>query len=164
MSRTDEHTVYVGLGSNLQRPAHQVRQALSALAQLEQTRLRASSQLYASRPQGPQDQPDFVNAVACLSTRLSPEALLAALQNLERQQGKVKNRHWGERVIDLDVLLYSDWLIETETLAVPHPHIQQRDFVLVPLLELAPDLGCPRTGESYRQALAKLPEHFLSPS
>ncbi|MDR9497865.1 MAG: 2-amino-4-hydroxy-6-hydroxymethyldihydropteridine diphosphokinase [Hydrogenovibrio sp.] len=164
MSRTDEHTVFVGLGSNLHQPAHQVRQALTALGQLEQTRLNASSQLYASRPQGPQDQPDFVNAVACLSTRLSPEALLSALQNLERQQGKVKNRHWGERVIDLDLLLYSDWLIDTKALTVPHPQIQQRDFVLVPLLELAPELRCPRTGEPYQQALAKLPEHFLTPS
>lgn len=102
--------------------------------------LMSASSLYASKPQGPQDQPDFVNAVAKIKTQLSATSLLASLQTLEKEQGKVKKRHWGERVIDLDILLYGSVTIQTTTLTIPHPEIPYRDFVLLPLSELVLEL------------------------
>lgn len=151
----------IGLGSNLDDPARQVQQAFEALDALPDTRLRARSRLYRSRPQGPQDQPDFVNACALIETALAPEALLDALQEIERQQGRVRQRRWGERVIDLDLLLYGDRVIDTPRLMVPHPWLHRRDFVLVPLAEIAPGWTIPGVG-TVREALARLDEYYLS--
>ncbi len=137
---------YVGLGSNLDRPEHQVRQALKELDGLPQTRLLQVSPLYRSRPHGPADQPDYVNAVAMLGTGLDAEALLDALQMIEQNHGRVRTRHWGPRTLDLDLLLYADRRIETPRLRVPHPQLQQRAFVLVPLHDLAPTLRLPGLG------------------
>lgn len=137
------HTAYIGLGSNLDNPAQQIRSALTTLAALADTQLLKSSSLYASKPQGPQDQPDFVNAVCQLQTSLTPVALLDTLQAIEQQQGKVKKRHWGERLIDLDILLFDDQIIETSRLTVPHKEIAGRDFVLLPLQEISPGLVIP---------------------
>ncbi len=151
----------IGLGSNLDNPAEQVRRALMALAeQVPQTRLLKASSLYSSKPQGPQDQPDFVNACALVETRLSAEALLAQLQRLEAQQGKLKRRHWGERVIDLDLLLYGEVVIDLPHLKVPHPWMTRRDFVLKPLAEIAPDMMIPGEG-TVLAALQALDETFL---
>ncbi|TVP45925.1 MAG: 2-amino-4-hydroxy-6-hydroxymethyldihydropteridine diphosphokinase [Halomonas sp.] len=131
---------YIGLGSNIASPIEQVRQALSELATLPLCRLVASSSIYASRPVGPQDQPDFINAVAALETRLSPLALLDQLQALEQQHRRQRQRHWGPRTLDLDLLLYGDSQINTPRLSVPHPHMTARAFVLAPLAEIAPSL------------------------
>ncbi|KUJ87259.1 MAG: 2-amino-4-hydroxy-6-hydroxymethyldihydropteridine pyrophosphokinase [Halomonas sp. 54_146] len=131
---------YIGLGSNLASPIDQVRQALSELATLPLSQLVAASSLYASRPVGPQDQPDFINAVAALDTRLSPLALLDQLQALEQQHRRRRQRHWGPRTLDLDLLLYADEHIDTPRLRVPHPQMNARAFVLVPLAEIAPTL------------------------
>lgn len=151
----------IGLGSNLDDPAMQVQRAFEALDALPDTRLLARSRLYRSRPQGPQDQPDFVNACTLIETALAPEALLDVLQEIERQQGRVRRRHWGERVIDLDLLLYGDQVIDTPRLTVPHPWLHRRDFVLVPLAEIAPDWSIPGVG-TVGEALARLDEHYLS--
>jgi 2-amino-4-hydroxy-6-hydroxymethyldihydropteridine diphosphokinase len=132
---------YIGLGSNLESPIEQVRQALHKLATLPLSRLTATSALYASRPVGPQDQPDFINAVAALETRLSPLALLDQLQALEQQHRRRRQRHWGPRTLDLDLLLYANDHIDTPRLRVPHPHMTDRTFVLVPLAELAPSIN-----------------------
>lgn len=132
---------YIGLGSNLASPIEQVRQALEGLATLPLSRLVISSSLYASRPVGPQDQPDFINAVAALETRLSPLALLDQLQALEQQHRRRRQRHWGPRTLDLDLLLYGNELIETPRLSVPHPQMTARAFVLAPLAEIAPSLN-----------------------
>jgi len=140
------HPVYIGLGSNLQDPASQIEQAFQALDQLPQTRLLKHSRLYSSKPLGPQDQPDFVNAVCLVETELDPQTLLAALQEIERNQGRIKKRHWGERNIDLDILLYADQKLQTQTLTIPHPEIAQRDFVLLPLAEITPGLLIPELG------------------
>lgn len=131
---------YIGLGSNLSEPVAQVRNAMATLNDVPDVKLVSTSSLYASRPQGPQDQPDFVNAVAKIETRLSASALLSVLQKIEREQGKVKKRHWGERVIDLDILLYGDATIDTSDLKIPHPEMIHRDFVLLPLSELVSEL------------------------
>ncbi|MFY9178569.1 MAG: 2-amino-4-hydroxy-6-hydroxymethyldihydropteridine diphosphokinase [Venatoribacter sp.] len=134
---------YIGIGANLNNPVEQIHTALQALAQLPQSRLLRSSSLYGSKPQGPQDQPDYVNAVAELETELSPLELLNALQAQEQAQGRVKLRRWGERSIDLDILLYDQLMFSSERLTVPHIQLKNRSFVVEPLLELSPSLVLP---------------------
>lgn len=156
------HPVYIGLGSNLQDPASQVERALQSIDQLPKTRLLKHSRLYSSKPLGPQDQPDFVNAVCLIETELDPQALLFALQQIELNQGRIKKRHWGERNIDLDILLYADKTLQTQTLTVPHPEIAQRDFVLLPLAEIAPGLLIPGLGQ-VEDLISQLETTFVIP-
>jgi 2-amino-4-hydroxy-6-hydroxymethyldihydropteridine diphosphokinase len=148
-------TAYIGIGSNLDDPRQQVRVALAALAQIADTQMLISSSLYRSAPMGPADQPEYVNAVAKLATRLTAIELLAAIQAIETRQGRVRNGvHWGPRVIDLDLLLYGNEQILTTGLTVPHPGLREREFVLYPLAEIAPELTIPGLG-----ALSQLLEH-----
>jgi 2-amino-4-hydroxy-6-hydroxymethyldihydropteridine diphosphokinase len=139
---------YVGLGSNLDDPQTQVRQALDGLAALPATRLIAASKLYATTPVGPQDQPDYVNAVACLETRLTPSDLLTALLGIEATQGRCRDgTRWGPRTLDLDLLLHGQARLDLPGLHLPHPQIRHRAFVLIPLADLAPaDLEIPGQG------------------
>lgn len=133
--------VYIGLGSNLIRPKEQLQQALKTLESHTQIVLVASSHFYSSSPMGPSDQPDYVNAVCKIKTSLQPQALLATLQKIEEQQGrKREGERWGPRTLDLDILLYNDLTLDTEKLTLPHPGMKQREFVLVPLFEISPDL------------------------
>lgn len=132
--------VYIGIGSNLDDPVAQVRQALDELSGLPLTQRIAASRLYRSRPVGPQDQPDFINAVALLRTRLSPLALLDQLQALEQRHRRVRHQHWGPRTLDLDLLLYGSEKVQLPRLRVPHPELPSRAFVVLPLAELAPRL------------------------
>jgi len=145
---------YVALGSNLADPAAQVAAALGRLRGIPGTRLIARSRLWASRPLGPQDQPDFVNAVAGLLTQLGARELLGELQALERAMGRTSPVvRWGPRSIDLDLLaMGSDELFEP-ALRLPHPGVHERDFVLYPLAELAPELWIPGRGRV--EALAR---------
>jgi len=136
---------YIGLGSNLENPKGQVQQALQELAALPLSRLVASSSLYATPPVGPQDQPDFINAVACLETHLSPLALLDQLQALEQRHRRRQLRHWGPRTLDLDLLLYGELTLHQPRLTVPHGQMHARAFVLVPLVEVATALQHPIT-------------------
>jgi 2-amino-4-hydroxy-6-hydroxymethyldihydropteridine diphosphokinase len=137
---------YVGLGSNLAQPREQIRGALEAIGALSSTRVVTQSSLYRSAPMGPADQPDYLNAVVAIDTGLGPRGLLEALQRVERAQGRVRSVRWGPRTIDLDILLYGDRVIDEPGLRVPHPGMPQRAFVLVPLLEIAPDLVLPGAG------------------
>lgn len=130
--------VYIGLGSNLGDSLQTMQWAVSQLAALGQ--VERVSALYGSKPMGPQDQPDYMNAAVALKTALSPLALLDQLQHLERESGRVKLRHWGERTLDLDILLYGDEQIQSERLTVPHSGILLRQFVVLPLLDLNPEL------------------------
>ena len=139
--------IYIGIGSNLGEPIAQVNSAITALSDLDNISLIACSSLYASPPMGPQDQPDYINAVAELTTTLSAHELLDQLQAVEQQQGRVRNRHWGERTLDLDLLLYGQDVLDYERLQVPHPGIALRAFVLYPLAEIAPDLVIPKLGD-----------------
>ena len=135
---------FIALGSNQADPAAQVTAAFAELRLLPQSQLLACSSLYRSAPLGPQDQPAFINAVAMLDTGLAPEALLDALQEIERRAGRVrKAERWGPRILDLDLLLYADRMIDTPRLQVPHYHMHARSFVLYPLAELAADLTLP---------------------
>lgn len=128
---------YIGLGSNLGDSQQILRDAVQGLAKIGDVQL---SRLYRSPPMGPQDQPDYLNAVVRLVTALSPLALLDYLQHLEQQAGRVRLRHWGERTLDLDLLLYGEQQIQHTRLTVPHVGIFQRDFVVLPLLDLDADL------------------------
>lgn len=129
---------YIALGSNLGDPQRQVRLALTALGALPNSVLVSCSRLYGSLAVGPGQQANYVNAVAALDTELSAEALLAAMQDIEAQHLRRRDQHWGPRTLDLDLLLYGESRINTNTLCVPHPRMQQRDFVLRPLADIAP--------------------------
>lgn len=134
---------YIGLGSNLAQPRQQIEKALAALGKLASSRLLKASSLYSSAPVGPQDQPDYVNAVAAIETTLAPLDLLDALQALETAAGRQRLRHWGERTLDLDVLLYGEALLDLPRLTIPHPQLDKRAFVLQPLAEIAATLILP---------------------
>lgn len=136
---------WIGLGSNLDDPAGKLRQAFDALAALPDTRLYLRSGLFRNPPMGPQDQPDFVNAVAGLLTRLPVRDLLDQLQAMERNAGRdrANSKRWGPRPLDLDILCYGQLRIDEPGLELPHPGIAERNFVLLPLLELAPGLQIP---------------------
>ncbi|WP_251975680.1 2-amino-4-hydroxy-6-hydroxymethyldihydropteridine diphosphokinase [Salinicola avicenniae] len=153
---------YIGLGSNLETPREQLRRALRSLDALPLTQCVARSSLYASAPIGPQDQPDFVNAVAAIHTRLSPLALLDQLQALEQRHRRVRRRHWGPRTLDLDLLWYAGLAQYHPRLTLPHPQMPYRRFVLEPLAEIAPDFTlADRPLASYLPALADQPLHRL---
>ena len=152
---------YIGLGGNLDQPAARIRKARAALAVLPNTREAAFSRLYRSAPMGPADQPDYVNAVMALDTQLEPIALLDHLQAIENAQGRVRlGERWGPRTLDLDLLLYGEDIIEHERLTVPHPGLHQREFVLYPLFEIAPDLSIPGRG-ALRDWVAACPRRGL---
>lgn len=153
---------YIGLGSNLDDPVRQLQRAWAALAHVPQTQRLACSRFYRSAPLGPQDQPDYVNAVAALDTTLAPAALLDALQAIEAAQGRVRNRHWGPRTLDLDLLLYGHEVLATPRLTVPHPGLGVRNFVLYPLAELDPDLVLP-DGRTLAELLEQCDSAGLEP-
>lgn len=133
-------TAYVGLGSNLENPLQQAETAITELKAHRHLRNVEPSPLYSSKPVGPQDQPDYINCVVKLETQLGPHDLLDLLQSLENSHGRVRKRHWGERTLDLDLLLYGQAQIRTPRLTVPHPHMMDRSFVLYPLADLCPNL------------------------
>lgn len=153
--------VYIALGSNLSDPQAQLMAALRAMNVLPNTQVIAVSSFYQSQPLGPQDQPDYVNAVACLETDLAPLVLLDELQRIEHEQGRVRLRRWGERTLDLDILLYSDQILQSERLTVPHYDMHQREFVVIPLVEIAPDLVLPK-GESVSELAKQFAHHQMS--
>ena len=138
---------YIGLGSNLDEPRQQIAMAFEQLAKLADCRLFARSRLYASKPLGPQDQPDFINAAAGMLTVLDVHALLAGLQDIERSMGKQSpQQRWGARRIDLDLLVFGNEVHDEPSLRVPHPGVSTRNFVLYPLLDIAPELSIPGQG------------------
>lgn len=133
---------YIALGSNLGDKEKNLRRALLLLTQQGVEVVRVSSFL-STEPYGVTDQPQFLNAVACVRTSLAPLALLDVLLATELSMGRVRLRHWGERNIDLDLLLYEDVVLDMPRLHLPHPDMQNRDFVLLPLAEIAPELKHP---------------------
>lgn len=140
-------TVFIGLGSNLENPGQQLAEAVRNLRQVPQTRFVRVSSIYQTRPLGPQGQPDYLNAVACLDTELEPDELLDQLQAIEAEQGRQRDgQRWGARTLDLDILLYDDLVMKTNRLTIPHIGVHEREFVLYPLNEIAPDLEIPGHG------------------
>jgi 2-amino-4-hydroxy-6-hydroxymethyldihydropteridine diphosphokinase len=148
-------TAYVGIGSNLGQSAARVCEAFDALDQLPGTRLVRRSSLYRSAPQGYRDQPDFVNAVAELDTTRDAALLLAGLQAIEERAGRQRSFRNAPRTLDLDLLLFGTARIAEPGLEVPHPRMHERAFVLVPLLELAPQLSIPGIGPA-QECLARI--------
>jgi len=153
------HTAYIGLGSNLGDSAAVLRAALRALGRLPRSRLLRASRLYRTPAWGRTDQPDFLNAVAALDTELAATELLAAMLEIEREAGRSRladrSDRWGPRTLDLDLLLYGAATIDAPGLHVPHPHLHERAFALVPLLEIAPDARIPGCGAA-RDCLARI--------
>ena len=136
------HTAYLALGSNLGNKEANLRRALELLQQRGVEVVKTSS-FICTEPYGVTDQPQFLNGVCEVRTSLEPLELLQTLLEIEQEMGRVRLRHWGERNIDLDLLLYEDVVLDTEELKLPHPDMQNRDFVLLPLAEIAPELVHP---------------------
>ncbi len=153
--------VFVALGANLGEPAAQLQAALQAMASLPQTQVKKVSSLYRSAAIGPTGQPDYCNAVAELETALEPQPLLDALLAIEDAAGRLRGERWGARVLDLDLLLYGQVVCSTIKLTLPHPEMALRDFVLLPLTEIAPDVKVPLLGRA-RDLLARLPASALA--
>jgi 2-amino-4-hydroxy-6-hydroxymethyldihydropteridine diphosphokinase len=147
----------VGLGGNVGDAATTLRQALQELEALPNTHLLRASKLYRSQAWGRTDQPDFINAVAMLQTGLGARELLDAMLGIEHDAGRDRRaaERWGPRTLDLDLLLYGDAVIDEPGLHVPHPHLHERSFALVPLVEIAPDAMIPGIGPA-RAALARI--------
>ncbi len=153
---------YIGLGANLAEPMLQLQRAVLALQNIDATQLLAVSSFYGSKPMGPQDQPDYVNAVAAVQTGLTAEQLLDALQKIELEQGRQrKDERWGARTLDLDILLFGDLELCTERLTLPHYGMKTREFVLYPLFEITPDLQLP-DGSCLSDLLQLVPRNGLT--
>lgn len=162
-------TAYIGLGSNLDSPVDQVLSARKEIVNLGVVET-AFSDLYASAPMGPQDQPDYVNAVMMVNTSLSPLDLLHRLQNIERNHGRVRKQHWGARTLDLDLLVYGDIIMASTELTLPHPGVTERAFVLYPLFDCNPELIIPGKGHIAEllsrcpfSGIRRLDPHVFSP-
>lgn len=155
-------SAYIGLGANLNNPKQQIEVAFKALANLPNTQLLLRSSLYQSAPMGPQDQDDYINAVAKIETSLTPIDLLDQLQSIEKTQGRVrKAERWGPRTLDLDLLLFGDQAIQCERLTIPHYGLRQRAFVLLPIQEIAPELKLP-DGTSINSIVEELTEQGIT--
>lgn len=143
----DGQNAYVGIGSNLDDPIRQVQSAMRAVGHLSASGIAHCSSLYRSAPLGPEDQPDYINAVVQITSTLPASELLAALQQIEVEHGRIRSgERWGPRILDLDLLVFGSQVIDQEGMQVPHPRIRERNFVLLPLMELAPDLEVPGQG------------------
>lgn len=138
---------YVGIGSNLQSPRDRVLEAIERMSTLGTTRVVLRSQLYLTRPMGPKEQPDFVNAAVGLITQSAARELLTELLGIERSMGRDRQERWGPRVIDLDLLWMVDSAIDEPGLTVPHPGVSTRNFVLYPLADIAPTIKIPGSGK-----------------
>ncbi len=137
---------YVAIGSNLNEPRERVLEACERLRAVPATRLERRSRLYLTRPMGPQDQPDYINAAAGLLTQFSARELLDALLDIERRMGRERHERWGPRLIDLDLLWMVGEAVEQPGLTLPHPGVSARNFVLYPLADIAPTLDVPGHG------------------
>ncbi len=137
---------YVAIGSNLGDPWARVHEAFERLAAIASTRLEVRSRLYATKPLGPQEQPDFINAAAGLLTRLPARKLLEAMLEIERAMGRQRGERWGPRIVDLDLIWQAGAPIAEPDLSVPHPGVSARNFVLYPLADIAPTMRIPGMG------------------
>ncbi len=141
-----QNLVFLGLGTNLGDRQQQLQDAVNALGRI--LTVDAISHIYETDPWGDVDQPDFLNICLAGTTALTPQELLRAIKLIEHDLGRRATRRWGPRVIDIDILFYSNVIIDTPELQIPHPHIAERAFVLVPLADIAPNLIHPQTNQA----------------
>lgn len=149
-ARVKTVTAFIALGSNLDDPAAHVARGIDDLGSVPRTVVKRVSSLYRSAPVGFRDQPDFINAVAQVATRLGPRPLLEALLEIERRHGRMRGVPNGPRTLDLDLVLYGDLVLHEPGLTVPHPRMHERAFVIVPLAEIAPHRLVPGRGRVSR--------------
>ncbi len=138
---------FIGLGSNLEEPREQINTALSSLDDVSEIEVLKTSSFYQSKPLLGMTGPDYLNVVCKIETKLSALDLLSKCQQIENKQHRVREIRWGSRTIDLDILLYGDEVISTKDLSVPHPEMIKRNFVLLPLFEIEPELELPGFGK-----------------
>ena len=150
------HKVYLGIGSNMGDKEQHIRDAIAVFSEHPKCRNVEVSSFYTTKPYGVTKQDDFVNGVFCVETLLTPEEVLLLIQEIETMQNRVRTIHWGPRTIDVDILFYDDAIIGTRDLVIPHPEIQKRDFVLVPLCELAGFMMHPVLGKRMQELLEEL--------
>jgi len=160
-SSTPSSLVFIGLGSNIEDPLQQLKRAINTLKDDDRFSIQAISPLYSSKPVGPQDQPDFVNAVLSAQWQGAAETLLDRLQEIEQLHERKRLRHWGPRTLDLDILLFGTQQISSPRLEIPHKELHKRAFVLKPLADIAPDLTLP-SGNSVTELLKQLPDEDLA--
>ncbi|HIM57744.1 MAG TPA: 2-amino-4-hydroxy-6-hydroxymethyldihydropteridine diphosphokinase [Gammaproteobacteria bacterium] len=151
---------YIGLGSNLNNPKHQIKDSLIALNSTKDVKVVALSSLYQSPPVDDSKQPDYINAVCQVNTHLTALELLHVCQAIEKKQHRVREKKWGARTIDLDIILYGVQVVASKQLIIPHPEMMNRAFVLVPLAELEDDLKVPVLGP-IQELITKLGEFEL---
>lgn len=128
--------VFIGIGSNKNHPYFRIYSVLKQINRLKSTFIVKKSSLYETKPLGPQGQPNFINAVIEIRTNFDPHELLNELQTLERQHNRKKTKKWGPRSIDLDILIYNKIIMDSKDLIIPHPGLEYREFVLIPLYEI----------------------------
>lgn len=156
-------TCFIGLGSNMSQPEQQLITAKNAIDDLPDCKVIKCSSIYQSKALTLDDEPqdDYLNAVIKVETTLSAELLLDALQSIETEQGRTREKRWGARTLDLDIILYGDLTIQTERLSVPHPEMLNRDFVLLPLYQIAPEINMPASDKILNDFVAKLVTNSL---
>jgi 2-amino-4-hydroxy-6-hydroxymethyldihydropteridine diphosphokinase len=147
-----DHTVYLALGSNLDNRLANLKQAVAALP--PQMEVKTKSHIYETPPWGYEDQPKFLNQVIKATTYLEPEPLLKHIKRLEVMLGRKASFQYGPRLIDIDILFYDDLVLDTPSLVIPHPRLHERGFVLLPLMDIAPDLIHPVEKKNVRELLA----------
>ena len=147
---------YLGLGSNLGDKLQFITKAIDQISKLESVKIKRTSSMIITAPYGKTDQPDFTNCVIELDTDLLPEELLKKCLYIENQLGRIRNEKWGPRTIDIDMLFYEDEIIDTELLVLPHPQLHKREFVLISLNELCPDLVHPKLKKKIRDIFMEL--------
>lgn len=150
------HRAFVAIGSNLGEREDYMKMGLEGLSQCEDCQVEKVSEIIATKPYGMTSQPDFLNGMIQVKTLLTPWELLELLHQIEQRAGRERLVHWGPRTLDLDIIFYDDWVVDTKELQIPHPDMQNRDFVLKPLAELAPFLRHPLQNKTVRQMLEEL--------
>lgn len=147
---------YIGIGSNLGDRKNNCQKAVELLGEYGVKAIKTSS-MYETEPWGVKDQPEFINMAVEAETSLAPRGLLNALKGIEKRMGRAPSEKYGPRVIDLDILLYGDVVVEEHGLKIPHPHMHERDFVLRPLMEIAPEVVHPVSGKRITELLSRSP-------
>ena len=163
------HLVFLGLGTNMGQREHHLEQAVAGLSPV--MRVTAVSPIYETAPWGLEDQPAFLNLCLAGKTSLSPQKLLSTIQNLEEKLGRTPTVKWGPRLIDIDILLYEDFILQTDHLTIPHPLMTERAFVLVPLADIAPQVIHPVRNQTIRElatavdatSVTRLPQQRFGP-